>query len=376
MSELYNFPFKNQLTDGDVNAREDCLPTSIASGMQYLLNKPFTGAQIKDEVYGKNYYGGTAAVQYIQWCASHGVRLTPKSGDPVYLDQQVHFWLGQNCPVICTEPSTYAPPANRFDPGSSHCIVFYKDGDGNLLAMNPWQAFTQSGTDAYWESVFCYGQVWVMQLPAKGQPALNIPLGWKLSSDKTTLVAPNGHYLQHGFKDFVMAHDWHPSDVPLEEEHASGNGTTVLMSQDRLTWDAKAGVQLHFIGSEIVNLLQSLKDAQAQNAQLTQEVVKLQAQPKPEPVQQPNGNLVAMLNQIESDVQLALKSFHQVTPTQSVPVPQVLPDLRTGTTTILPMPQEVPIVTPPTAAPSPLLQSLAAESASNVASGTNFVATV
>lgn len=269
MSHL-NVPFKNQLDepnlDGipDINADENCLPTCIASALQFLTGKTFTGEEIQHAVYGNGYRGGTAAVEYIQYCASHGVNLSARSGSPSYLTDQIVFWLGQGCPVIGTIPSTYAPPDNQLNPsGSSHCIEFYEDGPDNLLAMNPWRAFAQGYTKEYWQSILCYGQVWVLQ--RKANP-LNVPNGWKLSPDKSTLIAPNGHYLRMGFKDFVLAHDWHPDDQPLEEEHAIPGGTAQLMGNEELRWNSKQGVYLQPLGAELASL----------RAQVAQEADQLQ----------------------------------------------------------------------------------------------------
>lgn len=307
MSHL-NVPFKNQLDepnlDGipDINADENCLPTCLASGLQFLTGHTFTGEEIEHKVYGNNYRGGTSAVEYVQYVAQQGVSLTSRNGSPGYLVDQIVFWLGQGCPVVGTIPSTYAPPKDPMNPGSSHCILFYEDGPDNLVAMNPWRAFAQGYTKTYWESILCYGQVWVMQ--RKANP-LNVPYGWKLSPDHSSLIAPNGHHLEHGFKDFVLAHDWDAADVPQElAEHGDGaGGTTILMSSCRLKWNPKQGVYKEYIGSELLDaqsqLIKAGQQEQLLQNQLTQAISQVEAQKTQAPLP---SDLIKQLNQLDQTI--------------------------------------------------------------------------
>lgn len=316
MTTLPNFPFKNQLDEPnldhipDINADENCLPTCIASGLQFLLKVPFTGEEIQHSVYGNTYRGGTSAVEYIKYVAQQGIALFSRSGSPSYLVDQIRFWLGQGCPVIATIPSTYAPPKDPMNPGNSHCIVFFEEAADTLVAMNPWRAFAQGYKVSYWESIFCYGQVWILQVP-KGKPALNVPKGWTLSPDSQTLTAPNGHFMRHAFKDFVLAHDWHTDDVPQQEEQwterdANGNAisSTILMSQERLNWSIKSGVQLAFIGSEVLSL-----QSQVSQGNATIETLKTQIALKPTPALP--LTLIKDLNVIESQLATVIDSLAQ-----------------------------------------------------------------
>jgi hypothetical protein len=238
----------------------DCVPTSIAASLQYLTGKQYTGEELVHAVYGKNYKGGTAAIEYVSYCAKAGVKLSAiSSNDPNYLVQQAHAQLALGHPALCTIPSSYTPPADRFNPGLSHCVVFYKDSPGVLAAMNPWQAFTQANTDSWWAARFCFGQVWIME---KGSMS-GIPQGWK--DNGSTLVAPNGKAITLGFRGWVLAHDWRADNAPLENAHGSdAGGTEQAFLNVRLRWTDKTGVYEQPYGQDYLQAVSNLQAAQAQ----------------------------------------------------------------------------------------------------------------
>lgn len=282
MSELSNFPFKNQLSepnlDGlvDQNAAMNCLPTCLACGTQYLTGKQYTGSEIEHAVsaYGPNYHGGTAAVEYVSYESKVGVKLYAISSSSTnYLVQQAHAHLALGHPVVCTIPSSYTAPADPYNPGESHCVVFYKDSSGVLAAMNPWQAFTQANSDSWWASRMCYGQVWIME---KGTMS-GVPQGWK--DNGGTLVAPNGKAVTLGFRSWVLAHDWRSDDYPLDNAYGTGPDATIQhFTYEYLDWAAKPGVQSHPYGAVY---LQALSAAQAAQAQAKALQAKLDAQVVP-----------------------------------------------------------------------------------------------
>jgi hypothetical protein len=273
MSELLNYPFINQLAspthDGhaDENAAMNCVPSCIASGLDYLLHGNYSPDDLKDACYGEGYIGATAAVGYVTFCAKLGVRLSPINGNTTYLVQQIHAQLSQSHPVIGTIPSSYNPPADPMNPGESHCIAFYKDEPGVLVAMNPWNAFAHVGSDAYWIARLCFGQVWTMQKVST--TTVNIPQGWKDSNN--ILVAPNGKNVQHGFRQYVLAHEWHPDDYPLTGEMGvAGGETTQLFRSRRLIWTAPAGVTERYLGDELLAVPTPSIDLKPIQAALTQ----------------------------------------------------------------------------------------------------------
>lgn len=302
MSELKNFPFKNQLNepdiDGvpDVNAGMNCLPTCIASALQYLNGKQYTGEEIEHQVYGNNYKGGTAAVSYVSWVAKQGVTLKAiSSSNRDYLVQQVHAQLALGHPVIATIPSSYQPPANPMNPGESHCIVFYKDSPGVLIAMNPWTAFAQSFTDAQWAARFCYGQVWPMYKGA----SMSVPNGWKdpIPNDPNgTLVATNGKACTMGFRAWVLAHEWRADDVPLNNAYGWDGGTRQDFLYEYLTWTSKGGVQSNAYGSEYLQAVSTIQTLQSQ-------IKTLQDQLKNQPTAPASNDTKALLTALDQALQ-------------------------------------------------------------------------
>lgn len=58
-----------------------------------------------------------------------------------------------------------------------------------------------------------------------GRNTVNIPTGWH--DDGTTLTAPNGVKVVHGFRDMILNHnpEWDSNLIPLNEEYATPDGT-------------------------------------------------------------------------------------------------------------------------------------------------------
>lgn len=169
--ELPGFPLKNQLhdptTDGQVeeNASWDCVPTSLACGLQYLTGRDFNGDELHDAVYGQGYTGGQSAANYVAYCAAAGVTLAPFNGSPDALVAEIHTEISAGHPVVLTMPSQWGTPVASLPSGhSTHVGIAYGTGPGMLRVMNPWIAPTpHDGDDAYWAARLEYNQVWVMR---------------------------------------------------------------------------------------------------------------------------------------------------------------------------------------------------------------------
>src|SRR5258708_555737 len=77
-----------------------------------------------------------------------------------------------------------------------------------------------------------------------------VPANWH--DDGTTLVAPNGVKVVHGFRDYVLAHNWDPTNEPVMAEFGTslleasnpslGGGTQQLFNWTMLGWNAARGV--------------------------------------------------------------------------------------------------------------------------------------
>jgi len=174
LSVLQNFPMVSQLTSvtGDNKPSEnrlyDCVAASIDAACRYLLNKSedsvFNPDSFKDQAYGDTWIGGTAAIKYIAFCKSLGVNLYPVQGSPQKLVALAHGYLAQEKPVIFTMPDSYSS-----DPNMTHVCVFYADGPGYLVAMDPFplpgvnSGHPDRRTDAEWMNVLLFNEVWITE---------------------------------------------------------------------------------------------------------------------------------------------------------------------------------------------------------------------
>ncbi len=91
-----------------------------------------------------------------------------------------------------------------------------------------------------------------------------VPTGWR--DDGTTLTAPNGYKVVHGFRAKVLA-GWDAADVPLEEEHQvahvenyypSDAGAIQTFNYTRLCYTAARGVYKMGIGNELLGCEKAL----------------------------------------------------------------------------------------------------------------------
>jgi hypothetical protein len=102
-----------------------------------------------------------------------------------------------------------------------------------------------------------------------------VPAGWH--DDGTTLVAPNGVHIMHGFRTWVLSHDWDANNwplgpefgrQPLEDSNPSlGGGTQMIFRLTMLGFTQQRGVFQEWIGQE---LLQARQQRAALSAQVQQ----------------------------------------------------------------------------------------------------------
>lgn len=171
MTTLLNFPMVSQLTsitsDGQPseNAQFDCVPASIGSCILWYQgksqwDKDINPDRLKDAAYGEALHNsGTAAIAYIPFCKSQGFDLYPMQGKtPSDLVSLAHKTLQENKPAIFTEPSPYASASL----GWSHVCVFYAEGPGYLVAMDPFIAKSIRRTDQEWSQLLLFQQIWIV----------------------------------------------------------------------------------------------------------------------------------------------------------------------------------------------------------------------
>lgn len=240
MSTLANFPMISQ-RDNDKNADFDCVPASIAACLEYLTGRHYTAAEIKDSVYGADYTGGTAAAEYVNYCASQSVKLYPIDGNGSQLVAALKSMIASGHPCLITEPDPYMPPQD----GYTHVCAAYAFDDASITVMDPWISGPIRKTDGAWAAQLQDNQIWILQ-----KEDTMVPSRWK--DDGQTLTAPNGHTCRTGFRGKVIQ-GWEATDVPVEQEHGDDSvpgGTMQTFTRTILRWNTRDGVTVHGLGSQ------------------------------------------------------------------------------------------------------------------------------
>lgn len=159
MVVLPNYPNVDQKKTGR-NGLNNCVPTSIADGLEYLTGKQIDVAAMVASVYGPNYTGFTSASMFIGFCAQYGVRLWPiDSPQNSTLVADVHAHIKQLHPVIATEPDVWAAD----HPEWSHVLSFYREEEGYLTARDPYGVFDVTHPDSEWAKLFEFHEIWVLE---------------------------------------------------------------------------------------------------------------------------------------------------------------------------------------------------------------------
>jgi hypothetical protein len=273
---LPHFPQINQLRDKyqgrlDNNASWDCVPASLSDGLTWLTRHLYHEGELKAAVYGARYKGGQAASAYVGYCEKQGVALAPYNAEPAQLVARIHRELESRRPVIATIPSEWGIPRVDQNPAgyTTHVITFCGYGPGALRADNPWIAPEwHDGDDAYWEARLCDFQIWVMSDSGQSTEAGGgvVPQGWH--DDGKVLTGPNGQHVVLGFRDYVLAHDWDPKDVPLAAEVPVTGGSEQRFKYTILTYTSATNVVPHdavdMLEAQVTSLQSQLSAAQAQ----------------------------------------------------------------------------------------------------------------
>src|SRR6266550_8875972 len=166
---LVDFPYKNQnstvLQSGEIDPNHsfDCVPTSIAAGMQYLTGQPFEGGILKEIIYGAGKRGGQDAHDFIQYCSHWNINLYPVNGSPTHLIDMARTHLQAGHPLLFTIDDPYVNTSLPQYAGWTHVIAMYGENPGYLLAMDPFIAKTVMKTDAAWQRDMRNNQIWVLE---------------------------------------------------------------------------------------------------------------------------------------------------------------------------------------------------------------------
>ncbi len=110
---------------------------------------------------------------------------------------------------------------------------------------------------------------------------MGVPTGW--TDVNNVLTAPNGVKVVHGFRDYVLAHNWDAANEPVMAEFGTslleasnpslGGGTQQVFRYAMLGWTQQRGVFLEWLGVELAYARQQI---QRYAAQLQQNATQIQ----------------------------------------------------------------------------------------------------
>src|SRR5260221_195742 len=125
-----------------------------------------------------------------------------------------------------------------------------------------------------------------LQTYLQGGGTMGTPVGW--TDNGTTLTAPNGVKVVHGFRDYVLAHNWDAANEPVAAEFGTsllessnpslGGGTQQLFNWTMLGWNAARGVFFEWGVRELAFCRQQVQSKATQIQQLDAQIAQLKAE--------------------------------------------------------------------------------------------------
>lgn len=276
-------PLVDQLTDKTADGRppEDaaytCVEASTVAVQQYLTGTRLLTDQLKDMAYGEGWVGkGTAEDALIGIMAAHGVHITRFNGTQAQLWAKAQEEAAAGRPVIISTPSLwdsqptrlpYTPVTPNF---STHAQVFCGVSGGVGRLMNPWHGVYMDRPVSWFEPRLCWGCIYL----TSKESSMTVPAGW--TDDGTTLTAPNGIPVVHGFRAYLLALPWDAEDWPLAAEAsvasvevgnpAIGAGSRQDFRKGSLGYTTARGVYPIWVGQDLLAYRGIVADLQAQLA--------------------------------------------------------------------------------------------------------------
>jgi len=124
-----------------------------------------------------------------------------------------------------------------------------------------------------------------------GTTTMGVPANWH--DDGTTLTAPNGVKVVHGFRDYVLSHNWDPRNIPVGAEFGTaqleasnislGHGTQQLFEWSMLGYTVQRGVIFEYVGRELAFARAQVQKYAADIAQLKADLAAAVALGPPAP---------------------------------------------------------------------------------------------
>ncbi len=213
MSVLANYPMVAQRTDYTAdglpseNKAMNCVPSSILSMIMYLkgittVDHEWDPDRILNMAYPEGYQGGTEASKFVDACTHFGIHLFPVDGDNATLVTRAHQYLAQGKPVLFTIVDPYMPASS----GYTHVCAWYADGAGTLTAMDPWPGRPVTHSDAEWEAVMRFNEIWIAErideIVRIDITTPGVPTYFEIVDAHHWRCKQTGHLLGYGMLDF------------------------------------------------------------------------------------------------------------------------------------------------------------------------------
>lgn len=222
---LIQAPLVDQLADAmpgdpnDENARANCVPASLASGIMALYpGQTVYADQLKDDAYGEGYTGATDPARFVAALASvyHVQLVELRNTDGSALVAAVRTALRVGQPATGAIPSEWGSVTGAdiaAQGGPTHEVLFCDAApDGSTLtAMNPWpvdgvHAFYQTMPATWWASRLCYQRIFTLA-------RLEATAVWVPLSDGSGLYKDSlGHICGNGCGTYIFAHGFQASN--------------------------------------------------------------------------------------------------------------------------------------------------------------------
>src|SRR5258708_6040593 len=120
----------------------------------------------------------------------------------------------------------------------------------------------------------------------QGGGTMGVPTGW--TDANNVLTAPNGVKVVHGFRDYVLSHNWDAANEPVMAEFGTslleasnpslGGGTQQLFNWTLLGWNAARGVIFEWGVRELAFCRQQVQLKATQIQQLDAQIAQLKAE--------------------------------------------------------------------------------------------------
>src|SRR5258707_819902 len=282
--------------------------TLLASGMSPVSNYEWYATRPIDDGFG-NRWSTDQAYNAGVWDAQTGNTIHRACGGPasaaLYFSGDWDFNTSSDGPLVAAyfKGAASAIGLARIGAYGGYWLIKYLFDNG--LITYGWQTYAWSGgqwdprahIQQYSNGVIMSGQSVDYDRSIKSdygqwtQGGTMVPANWK--DDGTTLTAPNGVKVVHGFRDYVLAHNWDPGNIPLAAEFGTsllessnpslGGGTQQLFNWPMFVWNAarcvffECGVrELAFCRQQVQSKATQIQQLDAQIAQLKAELAAAQ----------------------------------------------------------------------------------------------------